>query len=388
MGYLDRISSTRIAPTVLEVMIPLLSKQLGNPQSPHRLGSVSMKAIETAREKTAALLHAQPKDVIFTSNGTEANNLAMLGIARAGAKRKPGGKIIISAIEHASIYKTAQFLAREGFELDVIPVDSLGYIDVDAFRSALSDNTILVAIQLANPEVGVIQNLPTLTQITRERGIPFHTDAIAAAGWIPIDVEALGVDSLSIAGSMFHGPLGAAALYQRRAISFLPQWFGGIQERNRRPGVENVPAIAGLGAAAELSLTEMSDRICHAEAMINAMKNGLKGIEDLLLTGPETNRLPGHLSMIVNYVEGEALLLMLDMKGISAASGSSCTAKDLKISPVLTAMGLDHWSAQGSLVFSTSRDTTLEEIEQVALVLPEVVNRLRSMSPLWSQRNL
>ena len=386
MSYLDRISITRIAPDVLEVMLPLMHNQIGNPQSPHRLGSQSMKIVEKAREQTAALIGAQPKDILFTSNGTESNNLAILGLARAAAKRKPGGKIVVSAIEHNSIMKTAQFLSREGFQLEVIPVDASGHVERESFSRSLDASTLLVAIQLANPVVGTIQDVSALSRIAAEKGIPFHTDAVAAAGWMPIDVESLGVDALSLSGSTFHGPLGGAALYLKRAVSFQPQTFGGIQERNRRPGTENVPAIAGLGAAAELAVREIPERVQRGRAFNRTLRQELAVIEDLVLTGPENDRLPGHVSMLVNFVEGEALLLMLDMKGISAASGSSCTARDLKISPVLTALGLDHWSAQGSLVFSMSRDTTVSDAEEAVRALPDIVTKLRAMSPLWSQR--
>ncbi len=386
MPYLDRISATTPAPCVLDRMMELMRLPLGNALSPYRLGSRSKSIIEDARQKVATLIGAQPKEITFTATGTEANNLAILGLAAGLSTGKNGSKIVISAIEHVSVMNVVRHLEKVGYQVELIPVDHLGRVNQDRFESALDDRTIFASIQLANPEIGTIQHLEPMVSAAHARGIPFHTDAIDAVGWIPVDVEKLGVDALSLSGSAFHGPLGAAALYVRQGTRLMPIMHGGIQERRRRPGVENIPAIAGLGIAAELAMQELPERMTSGTALADRLRQGLLAIEAVSATGDLTYRVPGHVSVIVHDVEGEALLLLLDMNGIQAASGSSCTAKDLKISPVLSALGYDHSSAQGSIVFSFVRDTTGPDIESVLDVMPKVIDRLREMSPLWSQR--
>jgi cysteine desulfurase len=386
MAYWDRISSTKTAAEALQKMSDILKNDLGNAQSPHRLGSQSAEILDESRNAVAELIGCQSSEITFTANGTESNNIALQGLSRAASRKRSGRKIIISAVEHVSIMKTAQQLEKEGFEIKIIPVDSKGRLNRDLYFEALDQNAILVSIQMANPEVGTIQSLPELVKPARDKGVIFHTDAIAGAGWMPVDVNELGVDALSLAGTMFHGPPGAAALYVRRGINLTPLTFGGVQEKNRRPGLENIPAIAGLGIAARIAKSELPTRMEQANRLAKRLYDGLKPIEAIEFTGDLENRIPGHVSVIVDYVEGESLLLMLDLKGVNAASGSSCTAKDLKISPVLMAMGLDHARAQGSLVFSSSRDTAEADADQIIQELPEIVTRLRELSPLWSQR--
>ncbi len=386
MSYWDRISVTPPAPEVLKTLMDLLSQPLGNAQSPYRLGSRSMTIVAEAREKVASLIHCDAREIIFTATGTEANNLVLQGMAISASKKKPGRRILVSAIEHLSVIHGVKKLEDRGFIVELLPVDSQGRVDGDAYRNALGDDVILVSIQLASPEVGTIQDLASLVPAAREKGILFHTDAVDALGWIPVDVKALDVDALTFSGTVFHGPPGAAGFYIRKGVRMASPLGGGNQERGIRPGLENVAAIGALGTAAELAVGELQVRYDHARAMEKRLRAGLSGMESVEFTGDPVNRLPGHVSMIVDYIEGEALLLMLDMNGINAASGSSCTAKDLKISPVIMAMGYAHARAQGSLVFSSVRDTSETDVDHVVEHLPKIVSRLREMSPLWNKK--
>jgi len=386
MAYWDRISATKTAPEASEIMMKLIRDGVGNAQNPHRKGSEALEILEESRHTIADFIHAQPCEIIFTSNGTESNNLGLVGMARGAGRARKARKILVSAVEHVSVIKTVQHLEREGFQLEIIPVNAEGLINRNVFEEALTDDVLMVSVQMVNPEVGTVQPIADLAGSAREKGILFHTDAIAAGGWLPLDVNALNVDALSIAGTMYHGPPGAAALYIRKKTAVVPVMFGGVQESSRRPGTENIPAIAGMARASELAGNQLDTRIHHARKLADELKNGLKGLQAVQLTGNWGNRLPGHVSLVVNYVEGEALLLMLNMKDIYASSGSSCTAKDLKISPVLTAMGLDQTVAQGSLVFSSVVDTTLADVQVVVEELPAIISKLRDMSPLWSRR--
>jgi cysteine desulfurase len=286
---------------------------------------------------------------------------------------------------HHAGNRAAAILAEARGKVLEIPVDSQGRINREAYFSRLDNHVALVAVQVANPEVGTIQPVEELTGAARDSGALFHADAIAAAGWIPLDTGKLDVDTLSLSAATFHGLPGAAALYIRSGAIVPGIMFGGVQERTKRPGTENIPAIAAMGVAADLAVRELPQRTDLGRKLASRLREGLSPIKALEFTGDPDNRAPGHVSMIVKYVEGEALLLMLDMKGVSAASGSSCTSKDLKISPVLMAMGLDHTSAQGSIVLSSSRDTTMDDAETVIRVLPEIVDKLRAMSPIWNQ---
>lgn len=386
MAYLDRITGTKPLPEVLKVMTEILALPGTNPQSPSKLGSQARKVLDDAREEVAALIGADHREITFVATGTESINLALQGLVRSASRAKSGKKIIVSAVEHVSVMNTVKALEKNGYELVVIPVDKQGIVDFDAYEAEVNSDTILVSIQLANPEIGTIQDVRRLASLARERGALFHTDAVDAVGWIPVDVNDLGIDAMSFSGTQFHGPSGAAVLYVRKGVSLLPVMFGGLQERYRRPGLENIPAIAGLGVAARFAKKKLKERQESAMKYAKALRQGIESIPEVELTGDPQCRLPGHVSMMVKFVEGEALLLMLDMKDVQATSGSSCTAKDLKISPVLMALGTDHTSAQGSLVFSTTADTTPADIDHTLEVLPVIIQKLRAMSPIWQSR--
>ncbi|MCD4654981.1 cysteine desulfurase [bacterium] len=386
MAYLDRISGTGTSKSAMAGMIKYMNYSALNPQSPGKFGTRARQALDTARLKVAELIGADIREITFVSNGTESVNLAIQGLVQSAAKSKEGRKIIISSIEHTSVMNTVKALEKKGFQTEIIPVDKFGRVDFTKYVSALDENTLLVSIQLANPEIGTIQDIASLAAAAREKNILFHTDAVDAVGWIPVNVPDLGVDALSFSGTQFQGPPGAAALFVRKGVSLVPMMFGGLQEKHRRPGLENIPAIAGFGIAAEETMKSLAENVAEGQRLASTLRKGLEKIENITLTGHPEYRIPGHVSVLIHYVEGEALLLMLDMKDIQAASGSSCTAKDLKISPVLMALGTDHTSAQGSLVFSTTTETSDTDIQLVLETLPVIVKRLRSMSPLWNKK--
>ncbi|MHC4860998.1 MAG: cysteine desulfurase family protein, partial [Planctomycetota bacterium] len=322
-------------------------------------------------------------EIVFTSCGSESNNLAVKGIARAkGPKSK---RVIVSAVEHHSVFHSAKRLAEDGFEVAELPVDGKGLVDPADLRKALTDGAALVSVMHANAEVGTIEPVKELAEIAREQGVPFHTDAVATAGAIPVDVGELGVDALSLASDRFYGPKGAGALYVRKGVRLRPQIDGGVQERGLRAGTENVPAIVGMGKAAEVAGAGLIDTGTKLTALRDRLIAGvLKRIERVILTGHPERRLPGHASFCVEFIEGEATLLYLAMKAIAASSGSTCSSKALKASHVLTAMGLPPEVAQGSIVMSLGRENTVEEVDYVLDVLPEVVSKLREMSPLYA----
>jgi Cysteine sulfinate desulfinase/cysteine desulfurase and related enzymes len=378
--YFDNQSNTKIDERIFNMMKPFFFEDYGNPQSIYSLGSVSKDAVEKARGQVAALIGANPNEIIFTSCGTESNNLAVKGIAQA--YKSAGKHIIVSAIEHFSILNSAKRLEREGFEVTYLPVDSEGFVKEDELRKALKNDTVLVSIQHANAEVGAIQNIKKLVQIVKSGSkAAFHTDAVASCGKIEVDVADLGVDALTIAASVMYGPKGAAALYLKKGVKIVPLLDGGVQENSKRAGTENVPAIAGFGAACYLAKEDMPDIVRLSDMLIAELP---KKIEHIYLNGPKENRLPGNVNFSVEFVEGEALFLMLDAKGILAASGSACANKNLKISHVLAAMNVDVAIGQGSLLFTLSKFNNTKEIDYVLEVLPEIVKRLRDMSPLYA----
>ncbi|MBN1880457.1 cysteine desulfurase [bacterium] len=383
MAYLDRISIAPLLPDVTRAMADCLAWIGLNPNSPTRMGSKARQALDKAREQTANLIEADPRDLTFVATGTESVNLAIRGLVHSAAKSRNERKILVSAIEHSSVMNTVRSLQKEGFESVVIPVDSQGVIDLEFYKKALDSGVLLASVQMANPEIGTMQNIPSLACLAREHNVLFHTDAVDAAGWMPIDVDRLHIDALSFAGTQLGGPPGAAALYIRKGVSIVPMLNGGIQERHRRPGLENIPAVVGMGIACQHAKAKMTERNETKNHLVDRLKSTLRSIEDVVLTGHPEYRIPGHVSALIRYVEGEALLLLLDMKNIQAASGSSCTAKDLKISPVLLALGIEHTDAQGSIVFSLCNDTTENDIILVENELPDIVKRLRAMSPLW-----
>ncbi len=382
--YLDHIASTPLHPDVTEAMLPFLREKYGNPQSLHSIGQQALQAIEEAREKVAQLINAESSEIFFTSSGSEANNFALKGLALAHQKK--GKHLVLSSVEHQSILNASKFLEKLGFAVSLIPVDKFGMIDPEDVRKALTNDTILVSVMLANGEVGTIEPLAEIAEVCQEDDILLHTDAVDAVGNMPVDVKALGVDALSLAGNQFYGPMGSAALFIKKGRRILPFIDGGIQEGGRRAGTEDVPGIVGMGKAAEIAMKNMSARVKEMKALRDNLIQRLpEKIEHTILTGHPEQRLPHHASFCVEFVEGEAMLLNLDMQGIAAASGSSCTSRALKASHVLLAMGIDHALAQSSLVFSLIDGNTPEDIDYLLEIFPPIIERLRKMSPLYTQ---
>ncbi len=383
-AYLDNYAATPIVPEAREAMLPFLGEEFGNPSSLHSWGDRAREALAEAREKVAGLIGADDEEIIFTSNGTEANNLAIKGLA--GALKKKGEHIVVSAIEHFSVLNAARTLEKSGFEVTLVPVDDSGILDLEALRESLRPDTVLVSVMAANGEIGTIEPLEEIAAMAQEKGIAFHTDAVAAAAYVPIDVKGLGVAALSLSSDLIYGPKGAGALYVRKGTRLLPQLEGGVQEGGRRSGTENMPAIVGMGVAAELALAERDAR----RAGLIPLRDGL--IERLLaavphvrLTGHPTLRLPWNASFVVDFIEGESMLLFLDQKGIAVSSGSACTSRALKRSHVLDACSVPVESAQGSILFSFGLSNRPEDVDHIVEVLPPIVERLREMSPLYSK---
>ena len=382
--YLDHIAATPLRPEVFEAMRPFLADSFGNPQSLHAAGREAMAAVEAAREEVAALIGASASEIHFTASGSEANNFAVKGMATGQQAR--GRHIVVSAIEHTSVLNSVKALERSGFSATLVPVDRDGRVDPAAVEGALTKDTVLVSVMTANSEVGTVEPVAGIAAVCRARNVLFHTDAVAAAGNMPLDVKALGVDALSLAGDQFYGPKGTAALYVRKGARILPLIDGGIQEGGRRGGTENVAGIVGLGRAAALARAEMAGRVAAVTPLRDRLLDELpRRIPHVVVTGSRTDRLPHHASICVEFVEGEAMLLLLDMKGIAASSGSACTSKSLKVSHVLLAMGYDHAIAQGSLVFSLIDATTGADIDTLLEAFPPIVERLRAMSPLYTE---
>jgi len=382
--YLDRIAATPLLAEVREAMAPFLGEAFGNPQSLHAAGRRAQEAVEEAREDVAALVGGKPAEIYFTASGTEANNFALKGLGLGQQAR--GRHVVVSAIEHSSVLNSVKALEKQGFTSTLVPVDGSGRVDPAAVAEALTPETTLVSVMTANSEVGTIEPIAAIAEVCKRRGVLVHTDAVAAAGSVPLDVEALGVDALSLAGDQFYGPKGGAALYVRRGVRVLPLIDGGIQEGGRRGGTENVPAIVGLGRAARLAARDMELRRAALVPLRDRLLDELpRRIGHVLVTGSRTDRLPHQASFCVEFVEGEAMLLSLDMQGVAASSGSACTSKALKASHVLLAMGLDHATAQGSLVFSLIDAATRDDVDRLLEVFPPIVDRLRRMSPLWTE---
>ena len=382
--YLDHIAATPLDPQVLEAMLPFLRDKFGNPQSLHSAGQVALMALEEARSRVAQLVGADDSDVFFTSSGSEANNFALKGMATA--RRDKGRHLVLSAIEHQSILYSAKSLEKSGFSSTLVPVDKHGLVDPEAVRSAIQKETVLVSVILASSEVGTVEPIAEIARICRAAGIPLHTDAVAAVGNIPVDVKELGVDALSLAADQFYGPKGSGALLIKKGARILPFIDGGIQEGGRRAGTENVAGIVGMGKAAEIARTKLPERQARMKALRDRLIDRLpQRVDRAYLTGHRERRLPHHASFCIEFIEGEAMLLNLDMKGIAVSSGSACTSRALKASHVLLAMGIDHALAQGSLVFSLVESTTAEDIDYLLEVIPPVIDRLRKMSPLYTK---
>ena len=383
-AYLDNIATTLVLPEVLEAMLPYFRDVYGNPASLHDWGDGAREAIEEARGQVAALIGSRPEEIIFTGSGTEANNFAIKGLAQAQQSR--GKHIVISGIEHFSVLHSAKTLEKRGFEVTRIPVDRHGLVHPDAVAKSLREDTILVSIMHANSEVGTIEPIAEIAKVVKRAGALFHTDAVATGGTIPIDVKELEVDALSLAANQFYGPKGVGALWLRKGTRIIPLLDGGVQEEGRRAGTENVPAIVGMGKAAELAQQSMSPRATYLSRLRDRLIQGLLAtIDHTILTGHPGQRLPGNTSFCIEFIEGEAMLMLLASEGIAASSGSACTSRALKTSHVLTAMGIPPEIAQGSLLFSLGVDNTEEDVDHVLEALPPIVDRLRQMSPLYGK---
>lgn len=382
--YLDNAATTPVLPEVLEAMLPYLKDAYGNPQSLHDWGDEAREAIEDARGQVAALINAHPEEIIFTSSGTESNNFAIKGSAMAHQSK--GKHIVISAIEHFSVLHSARTLEKQGFVLTLVPVDRYGLVDPEEVAKSIMEDTILLSIMHANGEVGTIEPIREIARLAKEAGVIFHTDAVATAGTIPVDLKEIGVDALSLAGNQFYGPRGVGALWLKKGTRIIPFIDGGVQEVGRRAGTENVPAIVGMGKAAELAQRDISSRMEHLSSLRDKLIQGLTStIDHTILTGHPTQRLPGNASFCIEFIEGEAMLMLLSSKGVAASSGSACTSRALKASHVLTAMGIPPEIAQGSLLFSLGVTNSVEDVDYLLEVLPGVVDRLRQMSPLYAK---
>lgn len=382
--YLDHYAATPVLPEVLESMQPYFREDFGNPSSLHSWGDAARGAVDEARESVAALIGALPGEIIFTSSGTEANNLAVKGIA--WASRKKSTHVVVSAIEHFSVLHAARTLEKFGFEVTEVAVDSSGMVDPGEVRAAVRPQTALVSVMTANGEVGTIQPIAEIAAVTRELGVPLHTDAVAAAGTHPIDVGELGVDALSLASDLLYGPKGVGALWLRPGQRIMPLLDGGVQEGGRRGGTENVPGIVGMGKAARITAARLEERASGMRALSRELIERLPAaVPHLELTGHPEKRLAWNASFTVEFIEGEGMLLLLDGKGVAVSSGSACTSRALKGSHVLTACGIPPEIAQGSLLFSFGPENSREDVDYVLEVMPPIIERLRAMSPLYDK---
>ena len=382
--YADNAATTKLSPKVLEQMMPYLTEYYGNPSSLYSVGAQAKKAVETARQDIAQCLNALPNEIYFTSGGSETDNWAIKGIAHALAKK--GKKhIITSAFEHHAVLHTCAALEREGYEVTYLDVHSDGLVRPEELEAALREDTALVTIMYANNEIGTIQPISEIGAICKKHGVLFHTDAVQAVGNVPIDVKAQNIDLLSLTAHKLHGPKGCGALYIRRGVRPEILIDGGAQERGQRAGTENVAGIVGLAAAMKEALTTMDERNARVTKMRNRLIDGLLKIERSRLNGDRDKRLAGNLNMCFEGIEGESLLLKLDLKGICASSGSACTSGSLDPSHVLLSIGLPHEIAHGSMRLTFSDENTEEDIDYILETVPPIVEYLRSMSPLWER---
>jgi len=383
--YFDHAATTAVKPEVVEEMIPYFTEKYGNASSIYSLGRESRKAIEESRDRVASAIGAQSKEIYFTGSGTEADNWAIKGVAYAN--RSKGNHIITTVFEHHAVLHTCQYLESDGFEVTYLPVDANGLVSAQQVLEAIRPNTILISIMFANNEIGTVQPIPEIGRIARERNIYFHTDAVQAVGNIPINVRDMNIDLLSLSSHKFYGPKGAGVLYVRKGVKIISYMHGGAQERGRRASTENVPAIVGLGKAIELA-TENIDAYNRKLLSLRdrTIDEVMKRVPFVRLNGDRYKRLPGNVNFSFEFIEGESLLLMLDMKGIAASSGSACTSGSLDPSHVLLSIGLPHEIAHGSLRITFGEENTHEDVDYLLEVLPPIVQRLREMSPLFEAR--
>jgi cysteine desulfurase len=380
--YLDHAATTPAHPKVVEAMMPYFTAKFGNPSNLHDMGREAKNAVEEARAQTASLIGAKAEEVFFTSSGTESNNFAVKGLAQANSQK--GNHIIVSQVEHFSVLHPVKSLEKAGFKVTQIAPDKQGLIDPADIAKAIRSETVLVSIMHANNEIGTLQPIEEIGKITRERGVLFHTDAVASVGWVPVDVRTLGVDALSLSGHQFYGPKGAAALFVRKGVRIKPQIEGGVLEDGRRGGTENVPAIVGLGKASEIAQAELAHRGSYLTPLRDRLLGGLQDrIADMVVNGHPSRRLPHNVNVSFLFVEGESMLLFLNMEGIYVSSGSACTSRSLKSSHVLSCIGTDAAAANGTLLLTMGMGTSGDDVDYVLEKLPPIVQRLREMSPLY-----
>jgi cysteine desulfurase len=380
--YLDHAATTPTDPRVVAAMLPYFGERFGNPSSIYRLGRLSLEAIDTARSTVAQVLNCNPKEIVFTGGGSEADNLAIKGAALAQRDRGRGNHVVTCAIEHSAVLHACDYLQSIGFEITILPVTPEGLVDPEQFRDALRAETVLATIMYANNEIGTIQPIAELGAICRERGILFHSDAVQAGGALPLDVRTLNVDLLSLTAHKFYGPKGTGALYVRHGTPLVPQINGGGQERRRRAGTENVPGIVGFAEALRLAEEQREAYVEHCRALRDRLIDGvLERIPHTYLNGSRTQRLPNNANILFEFVDGESLLLLLDQQGFCASAGSACAAGSVEPSHVLTALGIEPERALGSVRFTAGRPTTVEDVDHLLDVLPAMIERLRSVSP-------
>ncbi len=377
--YLDNNATTSVAPEVLEAMLPYFTESYGNPSSMHSFGGKVGSAVAKAREQVAELIGAKPEEILFTSCGSESDNTAIMSAIQSQPEKK---HIVTTKVEHPAVLNLAQYLEGKGYEITYIPVDFKGRIDMDAYAESLKKDTAIVSIMYANNEVGNIYPIQQMAEMAKEQGILFHTDAVQAVGKVPMNMQTLPVDFLALSGHKLHAPKGVGALYIRKGTRFRPFLRGGHQERGRRAGTENVPYMIGMGKAAELAFNNIDNEINYVSALRDSLEQGLiNSISDAVVNGDVDNRLPNTSSIAFQYIEGEAILLMLDRFGICASSGSACTSGSLEPSHVLRAMGVPFTYAHGSIRLSLSRYTTKEDVDIVLKEFPPIVEKLRALSP-------
>jgi len=383
--YLDYAATTPTHPEVVKAMLPYFTDAFGNPSSIHSLGQETKAAIEEARDKVARLIGARSEEIVFTSGGTEADNFAVKGVAYANRQR--GNHIITTSIEHHAVLEPCKFLEGQGFEVTYLPIDKYGLVDPEDVRKAITDKTVLISVMHANNEIGTIEPIPEIAKIAQRQEIYFHTDAVQTIGHIPVNVDALGVDLLSISAHKIYGPKGIGALYIRKGTRIVPFMHGGEQERGRRASTENVPAIVGFGKAVEIAESEMQDEMERLTSLRDELIRGLfERMEGIYLNGHPSQRLPSNVNISVEFVEGESMAISLDLDGIAASTGSACASNAVEASHVLLALGLPAWLCHGSLRLSLGRETTREDMERVLEVLPRIVSRLRAMSPFLKSK--
>ena len=383
--YLDYAATTPTHPDVLKAMLPYFTDAFGNPSSIYSYGQEAKGAIEEARDRVASLIGARDEEMVFTGSGTEADNFALKGTAFANESK--GNHIITSAIEHPAVIQTCKFLEKRGFAVSYLPVDEYGMVDPDDVKKTITSKTILVSVMHANNEIGTIQPIAEIAKICKEAETYFHTDAVQAVGHIPVDVNELGVDLLSMSAHKLYGPKGIGALYIRKGTRLVSFMSGGEQERNRRASTENVPGLVGFGKAVEITQHEMKEEAERLKCLRDKLAQGLlERIDHTRLNGHPVKRLPNNVNISVDFVEGESMLLNLDLEGICASTGSACSTASLEPSHVLLAIGLSHEQSHGSLRFSLGKWTTGEEIDRVLEILPRVIAKLRAMSPLFKNQ--